>query len=262
MNVYTQADFDAIKQEGKSFITLPAGDWSAVDFGGADLVIIPDDCILGSCKLGQNCTIGKRCKFDGKCFFGMYCTFGFDCEFGDECVFYNCCTLKSGCKTGDYCVLLGAYIDWSCEIGNYCLLRGCKLGKYCKVGNGCIVGEQSEAAEHCKFGENCVFGKYCELGLNCELGDGCRLGECCRLEGGVVQNAAYFKVKDIKDEGDNIYLFCNTKTGEIFIRMGRWPYELEYVEEEAQRKYAPAEYTSKCSALVELAKETFKEYIK
>lgn len=59
MKKYTQADFDALKRDENGYLHLESGDWTAVDFDGADRLIFADGCTLGDC-----CTLGDRCTLE------------------------------------------------------------------------------------------------------------------------------------------------------------------------------------------------------
>lgn len=52
MKKYTQADFDALKRDENGYLHIESGDWTEVNFGGADKLIFADECTLGEwCKL-------------------------------------------------------------------------------------------------------------------------------------------------------------------------------------------------------------------
>ena len=71
---YTQADFSALECDEDGYIHVPAGDWSEVDFGGADKLHIAAHSILGdACILGNRCTLGSACILGNRCVLGCWC---------------------------------------------------------------------------------------------------------------------------------------------------------------------------------------------
>lgn len=71
------------------------------------------------------------------------------------------------------------------------------------------------------FAAGCVLGDWCTLGNGCELGDGCTLGNRCKMEGGRIQNAAFFFGSNIGSENRTAYAYCNTRTGGVLVRRYR-----------------------------------------
>lgn len=228
---FWQVDFAALKRTADGYIHLPAGDWSGVDFGGADQLhiaagsILGDECHLGDgCVLGEDCILGDFCELGNNCVLGDRCTLGYRCMLGSDCILGDGCSLYDGCELGD----------------------GCKLGNDCILGDGCILGRQ------------------CELGNECELGNRCTLGDGCSMEGGRVQNAAYAIVTNIGSHNDSACAYCNTQTGDIYVRVGCWFGSLDdfIVRVEYVLAYYPPEqpYIEDYRAFVEFARARFAKY--
>ena len=161
----------------------------------------------------------------------------------------------------------------SCSLGNGCVLGNhCKLGGWCKLGNGCILDSECKLGNSCVLGNHCKLGCCCELSNNCELGDYCWLGDGCEfgsrcvlrsqcvLENGAVENAVFFKVSNIGSRNDNAYAYCNTATGEIFVRAGCWFSDINDFEARVHEVHAGTNHECDYIAFCELAKVRFKKY--
>lgn len=126
MKIYNQSDFDALARSDDGCLYCPSGDWSAVDFGGADRLVFD-----GGCKFDDGCKFGDYCAFGVCCTFGGGCTFGACCSFGPYCTFGVYCAFNDGCAFDDSCKFNGG-----CEFGNrYEFGNRCKFDGYCKFGN-------------------------------------------------------------------------------------------------------------------------------
>lgn len=135
MKTYTQEDFEALRRDEDGYLRVPRGDWSGVNFGGTNYLIIADGCELGDrCKLGNGCELGNWCEL------------GNGCELGDRCKLGIGCKLGNGCKLG-----IG------CELGNWC-----KLGNWCELGNGCKLGNGCEL--ECGRVKNAAFFTCSQIG--------------------------------------------------------------------------------------------------
>lgn len=125
MHKMTQAEFDALKRNGRGQLVVPDyTDCTEIDFHDAHMVAFGRLCELGDgANLGDSCTLGKGCKL------GNGCELGDQCKLGDQCVLGNWCKLGNECVLGDQCVL-----GYGCKLGNECKLgKGCKLGEYINV---------------------------------------------------------------------------------------------------------------------------------
>lgn len=209
MNVYMQADFDALTRDADGYLHVPTGDWSAIKFNGANKLIFESGC-----KLGYYCTLGKYCAL------GNGCKLGIGCTLGDGCTLGGCCT----------------------------------LGEYCALGNGCTLGN------YCTLGKYCALGDGCKLGNGCALGDGCALGVGCSLENGKVQNATFFKTSNIGSRNDATYCYCNTVTGNVYVRSGCWFSGVDDFVKRVHKVHAGTQHEKDYMALVEFAKARFELY--
>ena len=232
---YTQADFDALKRGEDGYIHVPEGSWSGVDFGSADKLRIAAGSFLGSyCELGNWCELGNGCKL------------GNWCRLGDGCVLGACCVLGNGCVLGACCVLgNGFMLGNGCKLGN-----GCMLGKGCRLGNGCMLGNG------CRLGNECRLGNWCKLGTKCELGDG------CSMEGGRVPNATYYIVTNIGSRNDDAYAYCDTATGDIYVRAGCWFGGIDEFIARVHDVHAGTQHETDYIALAEFARARFRRYHK
>ena len=71
---YTQADFDTLVRDDVGYLYLPSGDWTEVDFGGANKLVFGSQSILGDCSvLGNGCKLGSQCKLGNHCWLGNHC---------------------------------------------------------------------------------------------------------------------------------------------------------------------------------------------
>lgn len=232
---YTQADFDALKRGEDGYIHVPEGSWSGVDFGSADKLRIAAGSFLGS-----------------------YCELGNWCELGNGCELGNWSRLGDGYVLGDGCVL-GAY----CVLGNgFMLGNGCKLGKGCVLGNGSRLGNGCELGNECRLGNGCKLGDGCALGNWCKLGAKCELGEGCSMEGGRVSNATYYIVTNIGSRNDDAYAYCNTATGEIYVRAGCWFSGIDEFIARVHEVHAGTQHETDYIAFTEFARARFGRYAK
>ena len=236
---YTQTDFDKLKRGEDGYIHAPVGDWSEVDFGGTDKLRIADCSILGNdCELGDECVLGR------------YCWLGDECVLGDDCVLGYGCALGYGCVLGNRSKI-GSY----CRIGN-----ACKLGKLCWLGDRCVLYHDCVLGNDCRLGDECMLGDECVLGDNCVLGDRCHLGRLCSLEGRRVPNAAYFIVTNIGSRNDDAYAYCNTATGEIYVRAGCWFGSIDEFVERVHEVHAGTQHETDYIAFAEFARARFGRY--
>lgn len=233
MNVYMQADFDSLTRDDNGFLYVPTGDWSNVDFGGASCIVFAKLCILGDYyRLGDNCILGERCKL------GNYCKLGDGCKLEDRCRLGNDCKLGNRCKLCD-----------NCALGDDCTLGfNCTLGDNCKLGN------------FCELGSRCTLGDGCKLGDECTLGDECKLGDGGSLANGKVQNATFFKTSNIGSRNDTAYCYCNTVTGDVYVRAGCWFSGVGDFIKRVRQVHAGTQHETDYLALVEFAKERFAQY--
>lgn len=100
-----------------------------------------------------------------------------------------------------------------------------------------------------------IFGDWCTLG------DGCTLGDRCKLERGRVQNAVFFFASNIGSENRTAYAFCNTKTGEIFVRAGCWFSDLTAFIERVKIVHGGTQHEVDYLAFAEFAKARFARYL-
>ena len=232
---YTQADFDALKRGEDGYIHVPEGSWSGVDFGSADKLRIAAGSFLGSyCELGNWCELGNGCKLGNWCRLGDGCVLGACCVLGNGCVLGACCELGNGFMLGN-----------GCKLGN-----GCMLGKGCRLGNGCMLGNG------CRLGNECRLGNWCKLGTKCELGDG------CSMEGGRVPNATYYIVTNIGSRNDDAYAYCDTATGDIYVRAGCWFGGIDEFIARVHAVHAGTQHETDYIALAEFARARFRRYHK
>lgn len=230
---YTQADFAALKRSADGYIYVPAGSWSGVDFGSADKLRIAAGSFLGSyCELGNWCELGNGCEL------GNWCRLGDGYVLGDGCVLGACCVLGNGFMLGD----------------------GCKLGKGCVLGNGCRLGNGCELGNECRLGNGCELGDGCALGNGCKLGTKCELGDGCSMEGGRVPNATYYIVTNIGSRNDDVYAYCNTKTGDIYVRAGCWFGGIDEFTERVHEVHAGTQHEVDYMAFAEFARARFGRY--
>ena len=156
----------------------------------------------------------------------------------------------AGCKLGDRCTLG----DW-CKLGDACTLgHWCKLGGWCKLGDRCTLGNG------CKLGDVCKLGDDCEMGDGCTLGNGCALGGWCKLEGGRIQNATFFFVSNIDNENRTAYAYCNTQTGEMYIRAGFWLGDIDAFEQRVRDVHAGTHHETDYLAFAQFARARFARY--
>ena len=250
---YTQADFDALKRGEDGYIHVPEGSWSGVDFGSADKLRIAAGSFLGSyCELGNWCELGNGCELGNWCRLGDGCVLGACCVLGDGCVLGACCVLGNGFMLGNGCKLgNGCMLGKGCRLGNGCMLGNeCRLGNWCKLGKGCMLGNG------CRLGNKCRLGNWCKLGTKCELGDG------CSMEGGRVPNATYYIVTNIGSRNDDAYAYCDTATGDIYVRAGCWFGGIDEFIARVHDVHAGTQHETDYIALAEFARARFRRYHK
>lgn len=161
-----------------------------------------------------------------------YSILGNDCELGDECVLGLYCWLGDECMLGDNCV----------------------LGYGCALGYGCVLGNRV------KIGSECSIGNACKLGNYCVLGNRCHLGRLCTLEGGLVSNATYFIVTNIGSRNDDAYAYCDTVTGEIYVRAGCWFGGIDEFVERVHEVHAGTQHETDYIAFAAFARARFGRY--
>ena len=110
------------------------------------------------------------------------------------------------------------------------------------------------------FGDECTLGNWCTLGDECTLGNRCRLGDECTLEKDRVENAVFFFASNIGSENRTAYAYCNTKTGEIFIRAGCWFSDLPAFIERVKSIHGGTQHETDYLAFAEFAKARFAQY--
>ena len=118
------------------------------------------------------------------------------------------------------------------------------LGKGCRLGNGCMLGNE------------CRLGNWCKLGTKCELGDG------CSMEGGRVPNATYYIVTNIGSRNDDAYAYCDTATGDIYVRAGCWFGGIDEFIARVHDVHAGTQHETDYIALAEFARARFRRYHK
>jgi hypothetical protein len=111
------------------------------------------------------------------------------------------------------------------------------------------------------MGDDCALGDWCTMGGGCTLGDWCTMGGDCTLENGRVEHAAYFKVSNIGSKNRTAYAFCNTKTGEIFIRAGCWFSDAPAFIERVKSVHGGTQHEVDYLAFVKFAKARFARYL-
>ena len=99
-----------------------------------------------------------------------------------------------------------------------------------------------------------IFGNWCKLGNECELGNWCKL-ECKR-----VKNAVFFFASNIGSENRTAYAYCDTKTGEIFVRAGCWFSDLPAFIERVKSVHGGTQHENDYLAFAEFAKARFARY--
>ena len=122
-------------------------------------------------------------------------------------------------------------------------------------GMGCTIGEG------CTIGMGCTIGEWCKIGAGCTIGEWCTIGAGCGMEGGRVQNAVFFFASNIGRENRTAYAFCNTKTGEIFVRAGCWFSNLTAFIERVKSVHGGTQHEIDYLAFVEFAKARFARYL-
>ena len=158
--------------------------------------------------------------------------------------------LGNGCKLGDGCML-----GYRCMLGN-----GCHLGDGCVLGDGCRLGNWCELGNGCTLGDGCMLGDGCELGRRCKLGAQCALGDRCTLEGGRVPNATYYIVTNIGSRNDSAFAYCNTATGEIYVRAGCWFGGIDEFIARVHEVHAGTQHESDYIAFAEFARARYARY--
>lgn len=148
MRKYTQADFDSAPRDADGWMELPAGDWSAVNFGGAGRLVFGEG--------GNVFSAGSR--------FGECCAFGMDASFGASCVFGARCSF-----------------DINCQIG-----AGAHIGDGATFEGGIRIGDDSVIGARCQIGECCWIGANCQIGAHCEIADGYHIGAGSIIDVGCV----------------------------------------------------------------------------
>ena len=113
----------------------------------------------------------------------------------------------------------------------------------------------------CKLGDWCTLGNGCKLGDGCKLGGWCKLGDECTLECERVKNAAFFFASNIGSENRTAYAYCNTKTGEIFVRAGCWFSDLPAFIERVKSVHGGTQHETDYLAFAEFAKARFARYL-
>ena len=179
-------------------------------------------------------------------------------DFGgtDKLHIADCSILGNDCELGDECVL-GPY----CWLGDECMLGDdCVLGYGCALGYGCVLGNRSKIGSDCRLGNACKLGNECVLGDDCVLGNGCRLGRLCTLEGGRVSNATYFIVTNIGSRNDDAYAYCDTATGEIYVRAGCWFGGIDEFVARVHKVHAGTQHETDYIAFAEFARARFGRY--
>lgn len=92
------------------------------------------------------------------------------------------------------------------------------------------------------------------------FGDGCTLGNWCELEAGRVDNSAFFFASNIGSENRTAYAYCNTETGEIFVRAGCWFSDLTAFIERVKSVHGGTQHEVDYLAFAEFAKVRFARY--
>lgn len=128
------------------------------------------------------------------------------------------------------------------------------------IAAGSILGDKCKLGDECVLGDRCRLGNWCRLGDWCVLGNGCTLGDGCSMEGGRVQNAAYFIVTNIGSRNRSAYAYCNTATGDIYVRAGCWFGGLDDFVERVHEVHAGTQYETDYIAFVEFARARFGRY--
>ena len=134
------------------------------------------------------------------------------------------------------------------------IAAGSFLGSYCELGNWCELGNG------CELGDECTLGDGCALGDRCALGRRCRLGNRCTLEGGRVPNAVYYIVTNIGSRNDDAYAYCNTATGEIYVRAACWFGGIDEFVARVHEVHAGTQHETDYIAFAEFARARFGRY--
>ena len=80
------------------------------------------------------------------------------------------------------------------------------------------------------------------------------------MESGRVKNAAFFFTSNIGSENRTAYVYCNTKTGEIFVRAGCWFSNLPDFIERVKNVHGGTQHETDYLAFAEFAKARFERY--
>lgn len=139
-------------------------------------------------------------------------------------------------------------------------------GDYCDVdfegASRVIIGASSELGNGCELGDECELGNGCTLGDGCKLGNWCKLGEGCTLESDRVHNATHFKVSNIGSRNGSAYCYCDTYTGEIYVRAGCWFSGIDDFTKRVHKVHAGTQHEVDYLAMVEFAQARFARYKK
>lgn len=136
----------------------------------------------------------------------------------------------------------------------------CILGDYCTLGDDCTLGDNCKLGNFCELGSRCKLGDGCKLGDECTLGDECKLGDGCSLANGKVQNATFFKTSNIGSRNDTAYCYCNTVTGDVYVRAGCWFSGVDDFIKCVRQVHAGTQHEMDYLAMAEFAKARFAQY--
>lgn len=220
MRRFAQSDFDSIQRDEKGWKHVPCGDWTEVDFRGEHKIVIENDDEY------HYSIFGNSARFGDCAIFGNRARFGDDARFGDVA------------SLGDYA----------------------SFGNHAGFGYKARFGDDARFSNCASFGDDTSFGDYARFGDYAIFGSRAIFGEDARFENEKVKNAVMFFVSNIGSRNGSAYAFCNTKTGEIFVRAGCWFSELDEFVERVKKVHAGTQHEMDYLAFVEFAKARFARY--
>jgi NDP-sugar pyrophosphorylase family protein len=112
----------------------------------------------------------------------------------------------------------------------------------------------------CEFGNYCEFGDWCKFGDWCEIGNRCKIGNRCRMENGLISNATFFLCSNIGSKNRTAYCYCNTETGEIFVRAGCWVGTVDKFEARVKGVHGDNQHAVDYLAMAAFARARFAKY--
>ena len=80
------------------------------------------------------------------------------------------------------------------------------------------------------------------------------------MEAGRIQNAAFFFASNIGSENRTAYAYCDTQTGEMFIRAGCWFGNIDAFEQRVRDVHAGTHHETDYLAFAQFARARFARY--